>query len=89
MNEQERTLVERYFRNIERTITLSAGSKVIQQDGYNDRLYYVHSGELVGDFEEYEGRHVKVFSASKGAFIGVHSFFSGTCLLYTSPSPRD
>ena len=78
MNEQERTLVERYFRNSERTITLSAGSKVIQQDGYNDRLYYVHSGELVGDFEEYEGRHVKVFSASKGAFIGVHSFFSGT-----------
>ncbi|MCZ4371259.1 ATP-binding protein [Vibrio diazotrophicus] len=78
MNEQERTLVERYFRNSERTITLSAGSKVIQQDGYNDRLYYVHSGELVGDFEEYEGRHVKVFAASKGAFIGVHSFFSGT-----------
>ncbi|WP_165311508.1 ATP-binding protein [Vibrio ziniensis] len=77
MNEQERTLVERYFRSSERTITLPAGSKVLQQDGYNDRLYYVHSGELSGDFEEHEGRHVKVFSASKGAFIGVHSFFSG------------
>lgn len=78
MNEQERTLVERYFRDSDRTVTLPAGSKVLQQDGYNDRLYYVHSGDLAGDFEEYEGRHVKVFSASKGAFIGVHSFFSGT-----------
>ncbi|NIY93445.1 ATP-binding protein [Vibrio diazotrophicus] len=78
MNEQERTLVDRYFRNSDRTITLPSGSKVIQQDGYNDRLYYVHSGELLGDYEEFEGRHVKVFSASKGAFIGVHSFFSGT-----------
>lgn len=77
MNEQERTLVERYFRNPERTVTLPAGSKVLQQDGYNDRLYYVHEGELAGDYEEVEGRHVKVFSASKGAFIGVHSFFSG------------
>lgn len=78
MNEQERTLVERYFREGDRTVTLPAGSKALQQDGYNDRLYYVHSGDLAGDFEEYEGRHVKVFSASKGAFIGVHSFFSGT-----------
>ncbi len=52
MNEKERTLVERYFRNPERTITLPAGSKVLQQDGYNDRLYYVHSGELAGDYEE-------------------------------------
>ncbi len=79
MNEQEqRTLIERYFTSSERTVTLLAGTKVLQQDGYNDRLYYVHSGELNGYFEEFDGRHIKVFSASKGAFIGVHSYFSGT-----------
>ncbi|MDK2649142.1 histidine kinase, partial [Vibrio vulnificus] len=46
------TLVERYFNHIERRITVSAGSVLIEQDGYNERLYYVLSGELAGYFSE-------------------------------------
>ncbi|WP_038891707.1 cyclic nucleotide-binding domain-containing protein, partial [Vibrio campbellii] len=72
------TLVERYFNHIERRITVSAGSVLIEQDGYNERLYYVLSGELAGYFSEDGKKQTQVFAASKGAFIGVHSFFSGT-----------
>ncbi|MGD1469543.1 ATP-binding protein [Vibrio harveyi] len=72
------TLVERYFNHIERRITVAAGSVLIEQDGYNERLYYVLSGELAGYFSEDGKKQTEVFSASKGAFIGVHSFFSGT-----------
>ncbi len=41
-------LVERYFNHIERRLTVLAGSVLIEQQGYNDRLYYVLSGELAG-----------------------------------------
>ncbi|WP_045596543.1 cyclic nucleotide-binding domain-containing protein, partial [Vibrio vulnificus] len=71
-------LIERYFCNPERQITLEAGAVVIVQQGYNDRLFFVLQGELEGYFSEHEEKQVRVFSASKGAFIGVHSFFSGT-----------
>ncbi len=71
-------LIERYFCNPERQITLEAGSVVIVQQGYNDRLFFVLQGELEGYFSEHEEKQVRVFSASQGAFIGVHSFFSGT-----------
>lgn len=71
-------LIERYFCNPERQITLEAGSVVIVQQGYNDRLFFVLQGDLEGYFSEHEEKQVRVFSASQGAFIGVHSFFSGT-----------
>ncbi|MGR5131616.1 ATP-binding protein [Vibrio alfacsensis] len=71
-------LVERYFNHIERRITVASGSVLIEQDGYNERLYYVLSGELAGYYSEDGKKKTQVFSASQGAFIGVHSFFSGT-----------
>ncbi|MEX3073309.1 ATP-binding protein [Vibrio alginolyticus] len=71
-------LVERYFNQPERRITVAAGSALIEQDGYNDRLYFVLSGQLAGYYAEEERKAIQVFSASEGAFIGVHSFFSGT-----------
>ncbi|MDK9777931.1 MULTISPECIES: sensor histidine kinase [unclassified Vibrio] len=71
-------LVERYFSDIERRITVASGSILIEQEGYNERLYYVLSGELAGLYSEDGKSQTQVFSASVGAFIGVHSFFSGT-----------
>lgn len=71
-------LVERYFNHIERRLTVLGGSVLIEQAGYNDRLYYVLSGELAGYYSEDDKKPIQVFSASEGAFIGVHSFFSGT-----------
>ncbi|MGR4990117.1 sensor histidine kinase [Vibrio rotiferianus] len=71
-------LVERYFSNVERRITVASGSTLIEQEGYNERLYYVLSGELAGFYSEDGKSQTQVFSASAGAFIGVHSFFSGT-----------
>ncbi|MBY8071826.1 cyclic nucleotide-binding domain-containing protein [Vibrio fluvialis] len=77
MNNQESALVERYFSCPQRTLRLAKGERVLEQNGYNDRLYYVREGELTGHFQEKEGKSIRVLSASQGAFIGVHSFFSG------------
>ncbi|EJA7359127.1 MULTISPECIES: ATP-binding protein [Vibrio] len=71
-------LVQRYFNHLERQLTVLSGSVLIEQAGYNDRLYYVLSGELAGYYAEDDKKPIQVFSASQGAFIGVHSFFSGT-----------
>ncbi len=77
MDPQMQVLVERYFTHAQRCICLPCGSIILKQNGYNDRLYYVKSGELLGQFREKEGKAIPIFSASAGAFIGVHSFFSG------------
>ncbi|MDN8586014.1 ATP-binding protein [Vibrio alginolyticus] len=71
-------LVQRYFNHLERRLTVLSRSVLIEQAGYNDRLYYVLSGELAGYYAEDDKKPIQVFSASQGAFIGVHSFFSGT-----------
>ncbi len=71
-------LVQRYFNHLERRLTVLSGSVLIEQAGYNDRLYYVLSGKLAGYYAEDDKKPIQVFSASQGAFIGVHSFFSGT-----------
>lgn len=68
-------VIERYFNHPDRCITLPAGSILLAQNGYNDRLYYIRSGHVSGFFAEKGERRIKVFSASQGAFIGVHSFF--------------
>lgn len=54
-------LIERYFCNPERQITLEAGSVVIVQQGYNDRLFFVLQGDLEGYFSEHEEKQVRVF----------------------------
>ncbi|MGR5218686.1 ATP-binding protein [Vibrio parahaemolyticus] len=72
-------LVRHYFSQSNRQVTLAADEVVLRQNGHNDRLYYVLSGELEGYFEsDQDGKLTKLFTASAGAFIGVHSFFSGT-----------
>lgn len=72
-------LIRHYFSDPERQIDLAANQVILQQNGSNDRLYYVREGELEGFVEsESKGKRIKVFTAGPSAFIGVHSFFSGT-----------
>jgi signal transduction histidine kinase len=72
-------LIEDYFESPFRQITVSAGEVVLKQAGYNDRLYWVKSGELEGFFASTsKDKNTKVFSAPAGTFIGVHSFFAET-----------
>lgn len=72
-------LIEDYFESPFRQITIPAGEVVLKQAGYNDRLYWVKSGELEGFFAETaKDKKTKVFTAPAGTFIGVHSFFAET-----------
>lgn len=74
-------LIRHYFSEPTRQLTLGSEQILLRQNGHNDRLYYVLDGELEGYFEnEDSDKLTKVFTASEGAFIGVHSFFSGNCL---------
>ncbi|CAH0526128.1 ATP-binding protein [Vibrio hippocampi] len=79
MQNTVQALIQRYFAAEQRQITLQPDSVLFRQSGHNDRLYYVLDGELAGYYEQDSADNlVKVFSAQQGAFIGVHSFFSGT-----------
>ncbi len=74
------SLISRYFSQPDRTLEVEAGATLLEQHERNERLYYVLDGELEGYVSERGEETAKVFSASAGAFIGVHSFFSGIWL---------
>ena len=76
MNNSVEKIVEHYFSNPQCYLSLEAGEPLLVQGEENRRLFYVVSGELEGlvSFAE-PNVNTKVFSASEGAFIGVHSFF--------------
>lgn len=82
MNQEKfQRLIDAYFSQEERRIVIPAGETILEQGADNDRLYYVCSGELEGFYQEEDSEsQAMVFSASKGAFIGVHSFFSETLI---------
>lgn len=72
-------LINHYFSDPERQITVPSGHILLHQSGFNDRLYWVKSGELEGFFSGAHDDHkTKVFTAPTGTFIGVHSFFAET-----------
>lgn len=73
-------LTDCYFSQTERQLTLKPGQLLREQDEYNDRLYYVIEGCLIGtvrvENEEGDDEQVTMFDAEPGAYIGMHSFFS-------------
>lgn len=72
-------LIRHYFSEPTRQLVVESEQRVLKQNGQNDRLYYVLEGELEGYFENDDsGKLTEVFTAGEGAFIGVHSFFSGS-----------
>ncbi len=74
----QQQLTHRYFADPQRQQVVERGEKILLQGGYNDRLYLVLAGELEGYHQQGEAEAANVLYAGPGAFIGVHSFFSGT-----------
>ncbi|CCN69696.1 sensor histidine kinase [Vibrio nigripulchritudo] len=78
MNTSVAKVIEHYFSNPMCHLELDAEEALLTEGEENRRLFYVVSGELEGFVKAENSSSVaKVFSASEGAFIGVHSFFSG------------
>ena len=72
-------IIDVYFQETSRTKTVKSGTQVLKQDGFNDRLYWVKSGELSGYLKaDKNDLTTKVFSVEPGMFFGVHSFFAQT-----------
>jgi hypothetical protein len=72
-------LKKHYFNCPQRKICLAGDQVLLEQGQPNRRLYYVSSGKLDGYIrDDQEELVIRVFTAEAGAFIGVHSFFSGT-----------
>lgn len=66
-----------YFSDEKRHQTIPKNEIVMQQDGFNDKLYLILSGELIG-YHEQDDNRIELFRAGPGMFVGVHSFFSST-----------
>ncbi|WP_318459082.1 ATP-binding protein [Photobacterium leiognathi] len=78
-------IIDTYFRDSERTMSVAAGTQVLRQNDYNDKLYWVKSGELSGYLKHDEqGPSAKVFVVKEGMFFGVHSFFAQTLMATTT-----
>ncbi len=78
MNEEKLArLIQCYFEQPERRLTVPSGEIIIEQGSHNERLYCVRSGEVEG-YIAYNDRKTKIFDGAKGTFLGVHSFFSET-----------
>ncbi len=78
-------IIDTYFHDSERTMSVAAGTQVLRQNDYNDKLYWVKSGELSGYLKHDEqGPSTKVFVVKEGMFFGVHSFFAQTLMATTT-----
>lgn len=79
--EQIQTRLTRcYFSRPEKQITLQPGDILREQDEYNDKLYYVIDGCLIGTVSDEndagDEEQIMMFEAKTGDYIGMHSFFS-------------
>ncbi|AJR09250.1 GHKL domain-containing protein [Photobacterium gaetbulicola] len=77
-------IIDVYFRDPARTEAVKAGTQVLVQDGYNDKLYWVKKGELSGYLKNEADVTARVFRVEQGMFFGVHSFFAQTLMASTT-----
>ncbi|MGF1698827.1 ATP-binding protein [Photobacterium makurazakiensis] len=78
-------IIDVYFREPSRIEAVKAGTQILKQDGFNDKLYWVKNGELSAYLQsETSGVTAKVFQAKQGMFFGVHSFFAKTLMASTT-----
>ncbi len=71
-------LVTNYFSDETRLVWLRAGDILLNEGDYNDRLYFVRTGNLQGSVTSQDGSKEVVLTAQRNNFIGVYSFFSKT-----------
>ncbi|GAA5215573.1 ATP-binding protein [Corallincola platygyrae] len=73
-------LKKAYFSDESRRLRLKKGEMLVDQGEVNERLYLLLEGRVIGYREHTHEDHdelIQVFSEGPGAFVGVHSFFSG------------
>ena len=71
-------LTKAYFSNDKKIVSLRKGDELLLQGQFNDRLYLVKKGLLIGYAEDKNGNRYEVFRANPRMFIGVYSYFSKT-----------
>ncbi len=76
-------LIETFFSNPEKRLTLKKEDYLFKRNQYNDRLYLVLSGVLIGQLQGPDGALIETFKARKHQFVGVNSFFSETYQSFT------
>lgn len=71
-------LIKAYFSNPEQRVKLRRGDPLLQEGGFNDKLYLVIKGTLAGYVKNPDGGQYELFKATRHMFVGVYSFFSKT-----------
>lgn len=69
-------LIDIYFSDPKRVMTLKKGEYLFRQDQFNDRLFLVKKGKIRGFGINPDGSEVEFFIATQFMFVGVNSFFS-------------
>jgi len=69
-------LIDIYFSDPKRVVTLKKGEFLFKQDQFNDRLFLVKKGKVRGFGVNPDGSEVEFFIATQYMFVGVNSFFS-------------
>lgn len=65
---------EVYFGKPERHFILKQGKTLIEQEEYNDKLYLILSGSIIG-YQTIDGEKIEIFRSGPDMFIGLQSFF--------------
>lgn len=76
-------LRQRFFSDPDRCLTLRVGDKLLQPGQYNERLFMVVEGLLVGFIENAEGHRYEIFRSGPGKLVGAYSFFSPSHTSYS------
>ncbi len=69
-------LIRTYFSDPARWIRLKKGQILLRQGHYNNRLFLIRKGKMVGYTIDNQGNRVEILQAGKNAFVGIYSFFS-------------
>ncbi len=73
-----------YFSDTARQRQLEAGQTLLQPGQYNDRLYLVLEGMLVGYIEDASGERFEIFRAGPDNLVGAYSFFANNNRSYST-----
>lgn len=71
-------LIRDFFSDDHFKRRVKKGEAIIRQGRFNDTLYLVTRGQFEGLVDNPSGSPFSIFTAEKGMFVGVYSFFSGS-----------
>lgn len=77
-------LKEKYFSDNSRVIHLKKGDILLHEGDFNNRLFLIEKGILVGYKQLTEDKEYETFRASKHMLVGVHSFLAQTHTCYAT-----